>query len=386
MIQILPQESTNKKWFHRRKMLTPTFHFSILQGYHDIFARQGEVLVDVISEEKEVFDLFPYIKRCALDIICETAMGTSINAQTGGNDEYVKGVQRLSAIIWDYQRFPWLWIKPIWYLSGVGFEFDRLVKRTNDFTRGVIAERKRTLEEEGLIEGNGGDIRKEKLAFLDLLLRMQHENQLSDEDIREEVDTFMFEGHDTTSSGIGFTVWWLGQSEESQRKLHEELDQVFGCSDRSPTQEDLKQLVYLEKCIKESLRLTPSVPLVARRLAEDVTVGETILPEGLTVVVVPVTTARDPRYWEKPDEFYPEHFDMDKVAGRDPYSYIPFSAGPRNCIGQKFALLEEKAVLSWIFRRYHVETMDPFPVNRALPELILRPSRGVRVRLTKRWS
>ncbi|KIH45330.1 hypothetical protein ANCDUO_24630 [Ancylostoma duodenale] len=89
--------------------------------------------------------------------------------------------------------FPWLWFKPIWYLSGIGFEFDRLVKLTNDFIRSVIAERKRTMEEEGLIDGDGSDLRKEKLAFLDLLLRMQRENQLTDEDIREEVDTFMFE-------------------------------------------------------------------------------------------------------------------------------------------------------------------------------------------------
>ncbi|EYC13449.1 hypothetical protein Y032_0044g999 [Ancylostoma ceylanicum] len=96
--------STNQKWFHRRKMLTPTFHFNILQGYHDIFARQGEVLVDLIAKEEGVFDLFPYIKRCALDIICETAMGTSINAQKGANNEYVRAVERLSAIIWDYER------------------------------------------------------------------------------------------------------------------------------------------------------------------------------------------------------------------------------------------------------------------------------------------
>ncbi|EPB72882.1 hypothetical protein ANCCEY_08018 [Ancylostoma ceylanicum] len=95
--------STNQKWFHRRKMLTPTFHFNILQGYHDIFARQGEVLVDLIAKEEGVFDLFPYIKRCALDIICETAMGTSINAQKGANNEYVRAVERLSAIIWDYE-------------------------------------------------------------------------------------------------------------------------------------------------------------------------------------------------------------------------------------------------------------------------------------------
>ncbi|VDP56537.1 unnamed protein product [Heligmosomoides polygyrus] len=90
-------------------------------------------------------------------------------------------------------RFPWLWFKPIWYLTGIGFEFDRLVKLTNDFTRKVIADRKRTLEEDGLMDGNSHNP-KEKLAFLDLLLRMQHSSQLSDEDIREEVDTFTFEG------------------------------------------------------------------------------------------------------------------------------------------------------------------------------------------------
>ncbi|VDP47718.1 unnamed protein product [Heligmosomoides polygyrus] len=96
--------STNEKWFQRRKLLTPTFHFNILQGYHDIFAQQGEILVDLVAKEEGFFDLFPYIKRCALDIICETAMGTAINSQTGGSNEYVHAVQRLSSSIWNYQR------------------------------------------------------------------------------------------------------------------------------------------------------------------------------------------------------------------------------------------------------------------------------------------
>ncbi|KAK6024375.1 unspecific monooxygenase, partial [Ostertagia ostertagi] len=254
--------------------------------------------------------------------------------------------------------FPWLWWKPIWYLSGNGFVFDRLVKLTNDFTRTVIADRKSAMEEDGLIEGNEGDSKRQKLAFLDLLLRLQHSNQLSDEDIREEVDTFMFEGHDTTSSGIGFTVWWLGQSPECQKKLHEELDSV------------LVTIIVIDHITHGPHSSSKS--------------GDTTLPEGLTVVMLPTATARDPRYWERPEDFYPEHFDADKVAGRDPFSYIPFSAGPRNCIGQKFALLEEKVVLSWIFRRFHVETEEPSPGNRAVPEIILKPCNGFRVRLTKR--
>ncbi|KAK5975082.1 hypothetical protein GCK32_010046 [Trichostrongylus colubriformis] len=97
--------STNEKWFHRRKLLTPTFHFNILQSYHHIFVEQGEILVDLVAKEHSFFDMFPYIKRCTLDIICETAMGTSINSQTGGSNDYVMAVQQLSHIIWDYQRY-----------------------------------------------------------------------------------------------------------------------------------------------------------------------------------------------------------------------------------------------------------------------------------------
>ncbi|KJH47356.1 unspecific monooxygenase [Dictyocaulus viviparus] len=322
-------------------------------------------------------------------------MGTTVNSQTEDeirkiNEQVISQFFALRLIskhsvvkVFSF-RFPWLWLEPIWYLSGFQSEFNRLVKLTNDFTRKVIADRKRRMDDTEFIDEKEMHSNRKKLAFLDLLLHMQRSNELSDEDIREEVDTFMFEGHDTTSSGIGFTVWWLGQSPECQKKVHEELDSVFGDSDRLPTSEDLKRLVYLEKCIKESLRLTPSVPLVARKLTSDVVIGETTLPDGLTVVVVPSTTARDDRYWEKPKEFYPEHFDAEKVSLRNPYAYIPFSAGPRNCIGQKFAVLEEKTVLSWIFRRYYVESEERYPGNQPSPELVLTPSNGVRVRLTKR--
>ncbi|CAI5450996.1 unnamed protein product [Caenorhabditis angaria] len=363
-------------------MLTPTFHFTVLQRYQTIFAEQAKILVDLLSKKtNESFDIFPYIKRCALDIICETAMGATVNAQIGGNNEYVDAVGRISEIIWDYERFPWLWFKPIWYFSGKGGEFDRLVKLTNDFTRNVIKDRK----EEHIDENDN------KLAFLDYLLKMQSEGKLSDEDIREEVDTFMFEGHDTTASGMVFTLWWLGQYPEYQKLVHEEIDNVFGTGDyeRNPTNEDVKKLVYLEKCVKEALRLFPSVPLIARKLTEDLVLphpnlSEIRLPAGMTVVVSPLTASRDPREFENPEEFYPEHFDSEVVSKRNPYSYIPFAAGPRNCIGQKFAILEEKTVLSTIFRKFRVESIEHWPDGRPVPEIILRPFDGVRVRLIPR--
>ncbi|CAI5450033.1 unnamed protein product [Caenorhabditis angaria] len=110
-----------------------------------------------------------------------------------------------------------------------------------------------------------------------------------------------------------------------------------------------------------------------------------ILPRGLTACISPISVARDPRHWPRPDDFDPENFELDAISRRDPFSYIPFAAGPRNCIGQKFAILEEKTVLSWIFRKFHVESLDTLRNRRPIPELILRPVDGIHVKLKRRF-
>nr|ABF06547.1 CYP4BE1 [Ips paraconfusus] len=379
--------STNEKWQSRRKLLTPAFHFNILKGYTEVMVKEGEVFVDQLDKLADTgreFNLYPYVKRCALDIICETAMGTHINAQIGMNSEYVDAVTRVSDLTWTYIRFPFFWIKPIWYASSYGFEFDRLVKLTNDFTRKVINERREALREEGILESGPKISTKQRMAFLDLLLMHQAASNLNDEDIREEVDTFMFEGHDTTAAGMAFAIWLIGQNAEAQAKVHAEVDSIFGDSSRPPEEADVTKLVYLERCIKESLRLFPSVPLFARRLTHDITIKDTVLPEGLNLILAPLATHRDPEQYERPWEFYPDHFTQEAIAKRHPYAYFPFSAGPRNCIGQKFALSEEKIVLSWFFRRFRVESSEPMPGNRPLPELILKPSDGVLCKIYRR--
>ncbi|GMR46144.1 hypothetical protein PMAYCL1PPCAC_16339, partial [Pristionchus mayeri] len=89
--------STNEKWYSRRKIITPTFHFNILKGYRDVFVTQGRVFVEQLesaADSGREIDVFPYVKRCALDIIAETAMGTQLNTQTGGNAEYCDAVAR----------------------------------------------------------------------------------------------------------------------------------------------------------------------------------------------------------------------------------------------------------------------------------------------------
>ncbi|PIC24496.1 hypothetical protein B9Z55_017817 [Caenorhabditis nigoni] len=396
--------STGPKWRSRRKMLTQTFHFAVLKEYHKTFASQGKILVDVLrlrANNTYSFDIMPYIKRCTLDIICETAMGCSISSQMGSNDKYVESVKRLSELVWNYEKAPLYWLKPIWYLFGNGFEFDRLVKLTTDFTRDVIDKRKEELK---LHESEPSD---KKLAFLDYLLKSQkdHPEILTDEGIREEVDTFMFEGHDTTSSGITFAIWFLGQYPEYQQRVQDEMDEIFGDDyDRHPNSEDIQRMVYLEQCIKETLRLTPPVPFISRQLEEDVlirkdynrakflkldflahpTKSPVLLPAGMNIMINIITIMKDARYFERPYEFFPEHFEPERVNAREAFAYVPFSAGPRNCIGQKFALLEEKVVLSWIFRNFTVTSMTKYPEELPIPELILKPQFGTQVLLKNR--
>ena len=149
------------------------------------------------------------------------------------------------------------------WLSGVGHTYEKHLKVVTDFTKTVISEKLAEAEGE-----RGG-----KKAFLDMLVELSRDGSLSYEDIREEVDTFMFEGHDTTSASMGWTLWCLAHNPDCQRRIHQELDSVFGDTDRDITDEDLKQLKYLERCVKEGLRLRPSVPNFARKVEEDIEIG-----------------------------------------------------------------------------------------------------------------
>ncbi|KAK5971630.1 Unspecific monooxygenase, partial [Trichostrongylus colubriformis] len=266
------------------------------------------------------------------------------------------------------------------YASSYGFEYDRHLKVVTDFTRKLQVINERIAD-----RGDGKPIdRNEKKAFLDLLLDVQAEGDLSYEDIREEVDTFMFEGHDTTASSMGWTLWCISCHPEIQKKLHDEMDEIFGSSDRSCTAEDLKSMKYLEKCIKESLRLRPPVPNFTRKLEHDVDIDGVMIPKGCSILITPAMIHGNPKVYKDPYVFDPERFSEENIQKRHPYAYIPFSAGPRNCIGQKFALLEEKTVLSWFFRRYSISSRLPMEANMPLPEIILKPSLGFPVVLSKR--
>nr|CAD7432283.1 unnamed protein product [Timema monikensis] len=378
--------STGVKWHSHRKLLTPTFHFKILEEFIPIFNKNSNILVEKLSEyvDKGYVPINKLVSLCTLDIICETAMGTCINAQTSSENEYAKAVLRISELIFHRLLSPWLWRPFTLFLSPTGWEQRKTLRTLHGFTEKVIKERRAEYKEAAKKHGSFPDqLNNTKVA--------EREEIISNKEIREEVDTFMFEvlyqmfqGHDTTSAGISWALYLLGRNPHVQDRVVEELQGIFGDSKRPATFSDLQAMRYLEQVIKESLRLYPSVPFYGRYLEDDIIIKNYTIPAGTDVNVFPIHIHRNPRIYPDPEVFNPDRFSKESSQERHPFAYLPFSAGPRNCIGQRFALLEEKAVLSTVLRNFQIESLERPEDIAVMGELVLRPKHELRIKFTLR--
>lgn len=167
---------------------------------------------------------------------------------------------------------------------------------------------------------------KRRMAFLDLMIETARGGaNLTDEEIKEEVDTIMFEGHDTTAAGSSFVLCQLGAHPEIQKRVYDEIKGIFGDSDRPITFADTMELKYLERVILESLRLFPPVPMIARKLNQDVQMASEnhILPAGCTVVIGTFKLHRRDDIYPNAEVFDPDNFLPERTLNRHYYSFIP---------------------------------------------------------------
>lgn len=400
--------STGEKWNGRRKILTPSFHFKILEEFLHVMNEQAATLVSHLDKMADgpAFNVQPFMQHCALDIICEASMGVPVNAQENCNSEYVRAVYNECDIVLHQMRYPWLWIETLHNLTKNGRDSHRNIKILHAFTNQVITDRieERRVRTTGTKEGDKNDdvtsraddvavaggqtrlSRRRRLAFLDTLLEAaQDDPTITVDDIQEEVDTFMFAGHDTTATASTWIVLMLGNCLAEQRKVQQEIDSVLGDkADRDLTMDDMNELKYLECFIKETLRLYPPVPWYARHTSEDCIIGGYEVPKNTSVTVFTYLLHRDPEFFPDPEKFDPDRWLRDEMTSRHPYCYIPFSAGLRNCIGQKFAMFELKVAVSSILRRFDVHTTKSrdqfFPIGTA----ILKPYNVVPITLARR--
>ncbi|XP_018304230.1 cytochrome P450 4C1-like isoform X2 [Mycetomoellerius zeteki] len=230
--------STGKQWFHDRKLIGPTFHFNILDQFTMILFEKTEILTRCLEKKIEdnpgkAVDIFPVIINATLDIICETAMGVDIHAQEVVT-KYTSTVHQASMLIMNRIIQPWYWIDWLYYLLPAGKQFKSTLDILHGFTKEVISKRKIERQLQNAKLENEFNIGKRKRkAFLDLLLDQNEKDNtpLTDDELRAQVDTFMFEGHDTTAVAITWALFLLGNNLEHQEKVHEELEEIFGDSE-----------------------------------------------------------------------------------------------------------------------------------------------------------
>lgn len=374
------------KWKRHRKVIMPTFNQRILDEFVPVFTEQSEILLEQLKKEvgKGSFDIFHYVSRCTLDIICETAMGVKVEAQTTDSD-YVKWANKAMEIVFMRMFKMWYHVDFIYNLTQSARDFREISAKMKAFTGTVVkvkreAYQRKIREERQLPEGYIDKQSPTRKTFLQQLIELSEGGaNFTDDELREEVDTFMVAGSDTTASMNSFIFVMLGMYPDVQEEVYQEVLDVLG-PDRPVEAADLGRFQYMERIMKETMRIFPVGPLLVRAITKDIQLGNCVIPAGSSVVTVIMQTHRSEKIWPHPLRFDPDRFLPDEVAKRHPYAWLPFSGGPRNCVGPKYAFMAMKALIATVVRRYKFTTdYKSIEDIKLKADLMLKPVDGYNV-------
>uniref|UniRef100_A0A667YME9 aromatase n=1 Tax=Myripristis murdjan TaxID=586833 RepID=A0A667YME9_9TELE len=367
--------SNGQKWSRHRRLLTPGFHYNVLKPYTKLISDSAKTMLDKwegYAQTSESFELFEHVSLMTLDSIMKCAFSCNSDCQhEGGTNAYIKAVYELTHLTFlRFRTFPYH-SDIVFHLSPHGFRFRKACRVSNGF---IVSDPRQQLDIYAQTQQDPKGPERFSLMTISFyhLVDCQDEKQqgLSDEDIRAEVDTFMFEGHDTTASGISFILYCLACNPEHQQMCRDEIIHALEGKDTIEW-EDLSKIPYTTMCIKESLRLYPPVPGILRKTTKPITFfdGRTV-PAGCWCICSVFGIHRNATVWENPDVFDPLRFLPENSSNRSPYAFVPFSAGTRNCIGQTFAMNEMKVVVAQTLRRYQL-IEDPTRKPKIIPRLVL---------------
>ena len=369
--------SRGKKWFRNRRLLTPAFHCEVLKGYISVYNDCLSVLLDKWSQstsKKEPVKLFDSLLFLSLDIILQCAFSFKSGCQRNKvQHPYVLACQESLHMVTDRIINPLYVVDWLYWLTPHGRKMKRLCSLVHQYAETVIADRKVVL--------GGTKVPRQYLDFLDILLVAKDEDGkgMTDLEIRNEVDTFMFGGHDTTTTAMSWTLYCLAGHPEHQDKVREEVRSVL-MGREWLEYEDLKNLKYTTWCIKEAMRLYPPVVYFFRKTTDDIKLDDYLIPKGITIGIHTFVIHRNAHIWERPNEYDPTRFQPANMEKHGPYDYIPFSAGSRNCIGRNFAMNEMKVVVGTIVSRFSLRLDETHKVEM-VPRMILKTKNDIQVLL-----
>jgi len=371
------------EWQKRRKGLTPAFHFNVLESFIEIMrhsaVRLSEKLALMAEDGPVDVDVSPLLTVTTFNTLVETSFGYDKDAFEEDNEVF-RGFHNIVTTLVERPRNVLYYFDAVYNRTKAGIEGKRNLKIVNDFLRDMIQNRR-----EAKAEGNV-KLHKGKHSFLDHLINLQEENPaaLPEEFMLGECNTILLAGHGTVTGTVNFALYYLCKHPDIQQKVYDEIAEAVG--DGSIDDIQPQNLLYLTQVIKETLRLQPPAPSVSRKTSEPMQAGDYIIPAGTNVDIVIWHIHRDPKIWPEPLTFDPDRFTAENMKTRSPYAFIPFSAGPRNCIGFRFAMMEMRFLIMYMIYNFTVTTEQTMGVElkRHVEGITLVPGPGFKVKFARR--
>jgi cytochrome P450 len=349
-------------WLRQRRLAQPAFHRARVNAYAATMAEYAGQLIDTWRDGEER-DIHEEMMQLALRIVSKTLFDADVTRDAKEIGETLDVLLQIAA------NFGRTILVPLWVPSPRNIRAKLGIKRLEKVIYRIISERRASGRDTG--------------DLLSILLQAQDEDgtHMNDRQLRDETITLFLAGHETTANTLAWTWWLLAQNPTVEKKFHEELDGVLG--GRAPEVDDLPKLAFLNNVLTESLRLYPTAWGMARLAAEEHEIAGYAVRTGYGVAFAQWVIHRDARWFDAPLEFRPQRWENGLAKQLPRFAYFPFGGGPRQCIGNTFALMEASVVLATIGQKFRFQLV---PNHRVTPlaSITLRPKNGIQVSLEAR--
>jgi cytochrome P450 len=350
---------------HRqRRLVLPAFHRQRIASYGTVMVEHASRMADDWQEGMPI-DISHEMTRLTLGIVAKTLFDADVGKEADEIGEAMTVMLKMFHLL----MYPFAEVLEKLPLPMVR-RYERMRLRLDSTIYRIINERRKS-----------GVDRHDLLSMLLLAQDEDDGQKMTDAQVRDEAMTLFLAGHETTANALSWTFYLLSQNPVAEANLHAELDEIIGS--RAPTPEDIARLQYTEKVVSESMRLFPPAWGIGRRSLVDQMIGPYRVPADSIVLLSPFVTQRDPRFFSEPDQFRPERWTAEWKSSLPPFSYFPFSGGPRRCIGEGFAWTEAILILATLSQRWRVR-LDQSKTVEPQALFTLRPRGGIRMRIERR--
>src|SRR5688572_4395495 len=359
--------SEDEFWLRQRRIAQPAFHRQRVAGLARVMTTAAQEVAagwhTVASNGKPV-DIAEEMMRLTRTVVLRALLGTDLGPLgTRLDHAWTLINEHIGKSFWSLGLADMF--RPA---KRTRFEAARAVLR--DAVDHVISERRRRPSDEA-----------DLLSMLMSTRADETGETMTDEQLRVEVTTFLIAGQETTALALTWTWYLLSQNTIARRRLEEEIDSAL--NGRAPGYDDLVNLPYTRMVIEEAMRLYPPAWGFARQAQSGDQLGGYHLPRGWLAFVIPYVMHRLPAFWPDPEAFDPDRFSPERSADRPKFVYLPFGAGPRQCIGNQFALIEAQLSVATLAQGYRLHLVPKHPVE-AWPLITLRPRFGMPMVIERR--